>query len=419
MQPIRFEDTEQPAPHARVTVHARQEGSGSWVAVSGRADAEGRFRINPRPGDHFTVSAYPPDDTPYLIREKEIKWKAGDDKTRCDMALPRGVLVRGRIVEAKSKKPIAGASIQYRRESRWDPYAVNDIVTGWQGIEISDVDGRFSIPVLPEPGWLLIHGPSSDYIHEVIGSRTLDGGLPGGQRTYVHAARKIDPKPGDEPREMTIALNRGTTVEGRLLGLDGKPVESALMISRLDIRPSFPIWQAMPSEVSDGRFVLHGCKPGVKYPVYFLDQDRRLGATAHLGASDAGMRPTVRLAPCGAAKVRYIDGEGKPCANTDAPGFFIVMTPGPSFLFDRSDANRDELCADSGFVANLDRTNHWPAPKTDADGRVTFEALIPGAIYRVLGSEKAEVVVAKEFSVKPGADGGSWGNRHRPRKRAR
>ena len=63
---------------------------------------------------------------------------------------------------------------------------------------------------------------------------------------------------------------------------------------------------------------------------------------------------------------------------------------------------KGELAADSDFISNVDRKNHWPGPETDADGRVTFEVLIPGATYRIFGTENGHLVVKKDFSVEAG-----------------
>ena len=59
------------------------------------------------------------------------------------------------------------------------------------------------------------------------------------------------------------------------------------------------------SPVRDGRFVLHGLdpNPAVEVPAFFLDPERKLGATARFsGRSEANGAVTVRLEPCGTAR---------------------------------------------------------------------------------------------------------------------
>ena len=158
---VRYEDTGQPAPHARLTVWAsQQEKFGSMISVAGKADSQGRYRVNPNPGVRFGVTAYPPDGAPYLVRRvTPIHWEDGATLKQVDVNLPRGVLVRGKVVETDNHEAVAGATIQYVPEANNNSNTADDILTGWQGIQLSDGDGRFEIAVLPGPGRLLVHGP--------------------------------------------------------------------------------------------------------------------------------------------------------------------------------------------------------------------------------------------------------------------
>ena len=166
---VTYQDTGEPASHARLTIWAsQQEPFGSMVSVAGKADENGRYRISPRPGIRFGVNAYPPDGVPYLARESRpsdgIRWNAGDRVKQVDVKLRRGVLVRGTIIEAGTDEPVAGASIQYHPESSHNPNVSDDVLTGWQGIQLSDDEGKFEIVVLPGPGRLLVHGPQGKYV---------------------------------------------------------------------------------------------------------------------------------------------------------------------------------------------------------------------------------------------------------------
>ncbi len=166
---VRLEDTGEPAPHARLTVFSsQQEQIGSWYGLPGKADAQGRYRINPHPGVRFWITAYPPDGVPYLVgirKIRDINRNDGALVKQVDVSLPRGVLVRGRVVEAVTKSPIGGAMILYVPERRNNRNVTDDIIRGLERESSSrETDGAFEIAVLPGPGTLLINCPNRQFV---------------------------------------------------------------------------------------------------------------------------------------------------------------------------------------------------------------------------------------------------------------
>ncbi|HEY3964109.1 MAG TPA: carboxypeptidase regulatory-like domain-containing protein [Planctomycetaceae bacterium] len=397
---VRFEDTGEPAPHARLTIWAsQQQFGGSMISLAGKADARGRYRINPLPGVRFGITAYPPDGVPYLIREiRDIRHRDGALVKQVDVSLPRGVLVRGRVVESGTTNPIAGVAVQYVPETRNNPNVADDIVTGWQGIQLSGMDGAFEIAVLPGPGTLLANGPGKQFVSHEFGSRQLERGLPGGERNYAHAMQRINPKPNSDPLDLTLTLHRGVTISGRITNSADEPVEKALLISRLNIHSSELTWRGFPIEALGGRFELSGLGESREYPVHFLDPKNRLGATVVFKAGDQS--PTVVLEPCGEAVATFADSLGKPIPDVQ-PDFEFVVAPGPH-RFGSSAMRLVALAADAEYVVNIDRTNYREGPKSDAEGRITFPALIPGGRYRIVTHNDGKVVVRKEFVAESG-----------------
>ncbi|HET6881031.1 MAG TPA: M56 family metallopeptidase [Pirellulales bacterium] len=394
---VKYADTNEPVPAARITIWASQQEFGSMMSVAGRADEKGRYRISPRPGIRFGLAAYPPSGAPYLAREtppdKAIRWQGGERVKQVDLTLPRGVLVRGKVVEAGSDVPVAGAAVQYVPETSNNRSASRDIVTGWQGIEVTDKDGRFAIAVLPGPGRLLVSGPQGNYVFQEIGDRELGLGRPGGTRNYFHSITKLNPEAGQEGLELKIELHPGATVTGRVVDDDANSIEEMLVISRLHISPQSGFWRAYGTPTLGGRFELSGLAKGVEYPVYFLEPKRRLSATRVVKAGDSEL--TVVLKPCGTATLRALDSKGEPVhhfANVQ-----MVVTPG-AMRYDFDALTRGELAADADFIANVDRTNN--ALGADDEGRLKLPALIPGAAYQVYGMLNEKWLVIKEFQVK-------------------
>jgi hypothetical protein len=392
---VRYADTNEPAPNARLTIWAsQQERSGSMISVAGKADAQGRYRINPMSGVRFGITAYPPQGTPYLIRElRDIKHNEQSYVKQVDIALPRGVLVRGHIVESAAKTPVATAVIQYVPETATRAKAPDDVITGWQGIQLSRDDGAFEIAVLPGPGTLLVNGPGGNFVAQEIGSQQLAGGRPGGERNYAHGIHRLTAEANAGPLDVSIELKRGATVSGRITDGTGKSVERAILITRLNLHPSELTWRGFPLEALGGRFELSGLAADAEYPVHFLDAKNRLGATVQLKADE--LSPTAVLVPCGEAVATFVDGEGRPAAGFRA-NLEIVITPGSPRL-NLAAMRMGILAADAAFVANVDRTNYWNFPVADGNGKVTFPALIPGARYRIITYFKGMPLVLKEF----------------------
>lgn len=398
---VRYEDTDKPAPHARLTIWASQQPKfGSMISVAGNADADGRYRINPKPGVRFGVTAYPPDGAPYLTRKlPEVRREGGEMNKSVDGTLPRGVMVRGKVVDSVSGAPVAKATVQYVPESVNNKYDSDEILAGWQGIQISNDDGEFEIVVLPGPGRILVHCPGGNYVLQETSSRELDNGRPGGQRNYAHAIQRIEPEPGSDNLSLTAEVEPGANIVGNIVDEQGKPVSDALVISPLNMLPTNLSWRGdYSSQSRRGQFELTGLDKDREYPTYFLDAKRRLGATFVLKSTD--IAPIVILKPCGQATAQYVDADGQPLKQHHA-SLHLVVTPGAG-RYDFKAAEGGELLANSDFVSNIDRTNHWNLAPTDDDGRITFPALIPGATYRITTIVNGDERKTKEFTVDSG-----------------
>jgi hypothetical protein len=398
-----------PAAHAQLTVYSCNGPSGrlgSSVGICGQTDAEGRFRLSPYPSEFFGLTAYPAEAQPYLILKKELTWPNGADSLKIEITLPRGILVRGKISESPSGKPVNRASIQYHSCSG-NPNLSEDVVTQWQGIVLSDSAGTFQIAVPAGRGTLLIHGPTPDYIAQVVGSEALNSGepKPGGIRNYVGAALHLDLPPDAPTQEVTATLRRGVTVKGRVLDPQGRSLQEVLMLSRQYVASESPEWRAWPIIVRGGEFELPGCDPEKGTTTYFLDPGHQWGASVELSGRSTEQPVVVRLHPCGSASVRFVDFQGKPIAGLEAM-LEVVMTPGLG-KYSRGLLRRvktGQWVADEDSIANFDRKHYWLSGLvSDHDGRCTFPCLVPGAIYRLYDNKGHTINdVARDFSVKTG-----------------
>ena len=119
-----------------------------------------------------------------------------------DFALPRGVLVGGKVTEAGTGKAVAGAVVYFIPCRADNPYYRDFLAVGPVFPVRSDRDGRFQIAVLPGPGHLLAKGPTAAYVPLEVGKNpcelrvsNADGECvePGGE--VVTGTRPPPPKP--------------------------------------------------------------------------------------------------------------------------------------------------------------------------------------------------------------------------------
>jgi hypothetical protein len=278
--------------------------------------------------------------------------------------------------------------------------------SGWDTTVTTKKDGTYQITVGPGKGHLFVFGPTSDYILEAIGSRTIYNGQPGGMRHYAHGIIPYEVKAGDQPHEITPVLRPGKTIKGRVVGPNDETVEHAMMISVLHIEHFHLRWRGdLALHAHDGRFELHGLDPEKPTRVSFLDADHQWGATVDISAKQVGEDVLVRLQPCGQAKARFVGPDGKPVAKM-FPEFEILGTPGPHER-DRHKQSQSMLAADAVFMANLDRIHYSIRHVTDAEGRITLPDLIPGALCRIsdfstVNDRNKGVQVRKDFTIQPG-----------------
>ena len=88
-------------------------------------DQDGHYRIESAPGASIVMKVFPPSEgaDAYLMRG-ELVVPADSVASRVDFALPKGVLVRGRVTNAGTGRPVAGAVVHHQAHERNNPYFI-------------------------------------------------------------------------------------------------------------------------------------------------------------------------------------------------------------------------------------------------------------------------------------------------------
>src|SRR5262249_10157933 len=119
-----------------------------------------------------------------------------------------------------------------------------------------------------------------------------------------------------------------------------------------------------------------------KYPVLFLDAEHEWGAFATISAREGAGKPvTIRLAPCGSAEIRFFKTPGQFLLNYRLNLFGAEVLLPPTSPIDPTAAKEKLLSPEHGQLVSFDPLHYRDGMRTDARGKFTMRALIPGATY--------------------------------------
>jgi hypothetical protein len=353
--------------------------------VEATTDAQGRYRIEGLPTTRgFKLFTEAPANQPYVncgFISPASNPEPGP--LTFDMTLKRGVLVRGRLTDKVTGKPLHGfvnyfAFVDNPHLIDYPNFKRESHVTR---APISDADGHFTIPALPGRGLLAVRAPEVGYLHGIgaPGIKGLDANL-GVFLTSPHYCSiadqhifaEVNPAPGTNEIAVELQADPGRSISGTIIDPDGQPIATPVEIRTLDVFQS-----SRRTSNNSSAFAMHGLPSG-PYRLDFVAHERKLAGSLLLTGREAG-KLTVRLQRWGAVTGRVVDDQGKPRADVE---IFSAVRPQP-------DPERGDL------ETKL---------TVDGHGRFRIDGLVPGVKYDALGNSpnKASGPVLNGVVVQPG-----------------
>jgi len=366
-------DTGEPIAGVRVKTY------GSWESLRNPSvtDAEGRYEISRVSKAEAYRLACETTRSLHFNREVQLTDTPGLEPIVTNVALRRGITVRGRVTDAESGAPLRGSVI-------YNPLFPNEhVLELGESLSIAkpaargliDEDGSFEISVLPGPGAIAIQASADGYVSAAVGADRLRAIVGDRQiRPNEYGEVRFLQTAAGEQAQSAMALTNYAAVAlvnfphdtqeqtidfcavparsrpGTIEDESGKPLVGVKVIG---LGPNQASATSEPLESAE--FTVEGLAPGRKRTLLFVHDQRQLGARVVVTGDDTAPL-TVRMTPTGTITGRFIDQRGEPLS-----GVVVQLTP---------------------HEPPLGGTDYWHG-ESDHEGRFQVTGLIAGAAFRV------------------------------------
>jgi RNA polymerase sigma factor (sigma-70 family) len=335
--------------------------------IEARTDAEGRYRLDGLPlAAAYRLFVTPDKGLPYLNGTFKAPGDSrGLEPVTFDFALKRGVLVRGRVTDKATGKPIRGYGNYYTFED-------NPTVRDYPGFSSSyvqsayfDEAGRYEVVALPGRGIIAVrdeldrYRPASGYetIAGYDAKRRWFNTLPFNLHPNGHAiVAEIIVDPKAESTTLDLQADPGRSVPCEVVDPDGAPLGDT------KVKGQKELFQTGPMPQASSRFMVYALDPSEPRRVVVMHEGRKLIGTAFLKGNEVGPI-VIKLQPWGSVAGRIVDDEGRPRKGMfiSSPGGSTNKHPETHDILPGSDWNQGVRVGD--------------------DGRFLVEGLVPGLKY--------------------------------------
>ena len=285
--------------------------------VEAMTDAQGRYRLTGLPkGPAYTLFLEPGAGLPYTKATFQVP--AGSptfDPVSFDIALKRGILVRGRVTDKATGQPVWGMVTPFT-------FVDNPHVNEYPGYANSEEtytnvnnDGRYEVVILPGRGILACWSDTSRY-RRSVGARAIKGYQPeelGGSFDtrpstcivdYYHVLAEVNLDPGAESATVDLQVDPGRTLTVKAIDPEGKPIGGTTVSGLIDMA-QFEMEQESPT------IEIYALDPQRPRRVTIKHARRKLVGQIVIKGDET--KPlTVRLQSWGTIAGRVVDDDGRP-----------------------------------------------------------------------------------------------------------
>ena len=363
---------------------------GPAQGIEARTDAEGRYRLDGLPkAAAYRLFITPDQGLPYLNGTfKAPANSPGLEPAAFDLALKRGVLVRGKVTDKVTGRPIRGCAIYYALNDNPNLRDYPGSPSSYKEYTYLDDAGRYELVALPGRGIVTVRDESDRYRpasrYEAI------AGFDAKQRHFktqpyflipdgLAVIAEINADPAAESTMLDLQADPGRSVPVEVVGPDGAPLGDT------KVKGQQELFQSGPQPQSSSSFTVYALDPSQPpRRVIVMHEGRKLIGTAFLKGDEVGPI-TIKLEPWGSVAGRIVDDEGRP-----QKGMFIG-NPGGS-------ANKRPETHDILPGADWNQ-----GIRVGDDGRFLVEGLVPGLKYDATSTDlKAVGDLFVDLTVAPG-----------------
>jgi hypothetical protein len=385
------EETGQPLGGLMVVMIPMRSDCG-WVFRT-RTDADGRYRVSGHGGAKaYITTVYPPADSGYLAVGDSQSWPVGAKVLEKNFALDKGRIVRGQLIDADTRQPIAGAAVVYQ-PTRDNP---NNRKYELRNTVVTNAKGMFAITALRGQGSLAIETADESYTRV-----SFDESYPYTTISYPQGLLRIDVSQDGELEPLQIIARKGITLEAKAIGPDGKVVPDVVgFCEGIDARLIENRNNART--FADGVFRLAGADPARTYRVFLLQSERGIGAAVDLKPDQEAKQPIeVKLQQTSKVHGKLVTAGGTPMRSEKVHALLVIRD-------NEGAMSRDEIFRTmwfhSGLIAKKNQPNSVESIRSNAPGEFVIDTLLSGVRLCIFAEENNEQALVPVPPLRPGED---------------